>query len=213
MTTTNATAVDAELAAAIEAKKTELAEAEKTLTAIADAPVGRPKRGGKQSNIRYDAKLRRAAAQVETVKRLERELKALETRRDNPKAAPVPLDLSRLPFARFIRTDVGWYEVVKVNTKTVKVVVKPGWDDLIKIGKILEIREHVATAAPAPAAPDEDEEEPTQCRTEGCDEDPDNGEGWDGYCGNCADRVSRGEDPEEDDLASEPVFVSGWAEV
>lgn len=26
------------------------------------------------------------------------------------------------------------------------------------------------------------------CRTPGCDEDPDNGEGFDGYCGNCADK-------------------------
>ena len=26
------------------------------------------------------------------------------------------------------------------------------------------------------------------CRTEGCTEDPDDGEGWDGYCGGCADR-------------------------
>lgn len=28
-----------------------------------------------------------------------------------------------------------------------------------------------------------------KCRTEGCREDPDNGEGYDGYCGNCADRI------------------------
>ena len=34
------------------------------------------------------------------------------------------------------------------------------------------------------------------CRTEGCDEDPDDGDGWDGFCGNCADR-REGEDDEE----------------
>lgn len=28
------------------------------------------------------------------------------------------------------------------------------------------------------------------CLTDDCDEDPDNGEGWDGYCGNCADRLA-----------------------
>jgi len=27
-----------------------------------------------------------------------------------------------------------------------------------------------------------------QCRTAGCAADPNDGEGWDGYCGNCADR-------------------------
>lgn len=28
-----------------------------------------------------------------------------------------------------------------------------------------------------------------QCRTEDCDGDPNDGEGWDGFCGNCADRM------------------------
>lgn len=34
--------------------------------------------------------------------------------------------------------------------------------------------------------PDADDE-PETCRTDGCDGDPSDGEGWDGYCGNCAD--------------------------
>lgn len=29
-----------------------------------------------------------------------------------------------------------------------------------------------------------------KCRTEGCDGDPDDGEGEDGYCGNCADAIA-----------------------
>jgi hypothetical protein len=29
-----------------------------------------------------------------------------------------------------------------------------------------------------------------KCRTEGCDQDPDDGEGWDGYCGSCADKLA-----------------------
>jgi hypothetical protein len=33
------------------------------------------------------------------------------------------------------------------------------------------------------------EDMPSPCRTELCDGDPDNGEGWDGFCGNCADRL------------------------
>lgn len=32
-----------------------------------------------------------------------------------------------------------------------------------------------------------------KCRTPRCDGDPDNGEGWDGFCGNCADRIARKE--------------------
>lgn len=32
-----------------------------------------------------------------------------------------------------------------------------------------------------------------KCRTEGCDGDPENGEGWDGFCGNCADKREFGE--------------------
>ncbi|WNV90287.1 hypothetical protein [Umezawaea sp. Da 62-37] len=45
---------------------------------------------------------------------------------------------------------------------------------------------------------DEEDEEPAPCRTEDCDGDPDDGEGWDGYCGNCADRLDGGEDDEYD---------------
>ena len=28
-----------------------------------------------------------------------------------------------------------------------------------------------------------------KCRTPKCDGDPNDGEGWDGFCGNCADRI------------------------
>jgi hypothetical protein len=28
----------------------------------------------------------------------------------------------------------------------------------------------------------------SRCRTEDCEEDPNDGEGWSGFCGNCADR-------------------------
>ncbi|MGZ6347976.1 MAG: hypothetical protein ACXWP0_01140 [Ktedonobacterales bacterium] len=34
-----------------------------------------------------------------------------------------------------------------------------------------------------------EEAEDEQCRTLGCDGNPNDGEGWDGYCGNCADRL------------------------
>jgi hypothetical protein len=40
------------------------------------------------------------------------------------------------------------------------------------------------------AVPEEhdEEEDDDACRTEECDGDPNDGEGYDGYCGNCADR-------------------------
>ncbi len=34
----------------------------------------------------------------------------------------------------------------------------------------------------------DDIDEADRCRTPGCDGDPNDGEGWDGFCGNCADR-------------------------
>lgn len=36
------------------------------------------------------------------------------------------------------------------------------------------------------------------CRTEGCSGDPDDGDGWNGYCGNCADKLD-GEAEDGDD--------------
>lgn len=59
----------------------------------------------------------------------------------------------------------------------------------------------------ASAGQDSDEdEEPATCPTEGCEEDPNDGEGWDGYCGNCADRRYAKEmrDTEGNDEAPEP---------
>lgn len=97
---------------------------------------------------RSDANLRRGAAAGRLVQRLESELDALR----RPVREVPPLDLERLPFATHVRTDAGWYEVVKVNRKTVKVVVDPGWDDLVPIKRIREIHERKARTAPAPVA-------------------------------------------------------------
>lgn len=45
----------------------------------------------------------------------------------------------------------------------------------------------VAARDALPATADVDTTAP--CRTDGCDGDPDSGEGWDGYCGSCADQL------------------------
>lgn len=41
-----------------------------------------------------------------------------------------------------------------------------------------------------------DEDEDGGCRTIGCDGDPDDGEGYNGFCGNCADRLDEKAQPE-----------------
>lgn len=49
---------------------------------------------------------------------------------------------------------------------------------------------HRAPTAPGieRAETDSDLYDESRCRTKGCEEDPNDGEGWDGFCGNCADR-------------------------
>lgn len=106
----------------------------------------------KSFGVRADANLRRAGHCARTIARLERELEGLRRRSTQPE--PKPVDLDRLPYARFVRTWNGWHKVVKVNRVTVKVVVSPGWDDLIKVSKILEIREHEADTSSGNVTPD-----------------------------------------------------------
>lgn len=69
-----------------------------------------------------------------------------------------------------------------------KVMPPAGPDTPVRV----RIRGTVVDADPgltAPAGRDSDSEEPATCRTKGYEEDPDDGEGWDGYGGQCADRV------------------------
>lgn len=49
--------------------------------------------------------------------------------------------------------------------------------------------------------------EPEGCRTDGCEEDPDTGDGWNGFCGNCADRREAASDS-ADDKADAAATVS-----
>jgi hypothetical protein len=125
----------------IAAKEVELEQARAALKAAFDYHPGGSLRT-KTFAIRSDGALRRGGQAGNTIERLERELEGLRRRATQPE--PAPLDLTRLPYAQYIRTKVGWYEVAKVNRKSVKVVVDPGWDDLIPISRIIEIRERVA---------------------------------------------------------------------
>lgn len=121
----------------IAAKEAELAAAREAMQANFNRPIGGSSKR-KSFGVRVDAQIRRGAQLSRDVQRLERELDRLRTR--GPKVESPPVTVEALSSARFVRTKVGWYEVVKVNRATVKVVVDPGWDDLIKISKILEVR-------------------------------------------------------------------------
>lgn len=113
------------------------------------SPGGSSRR--KQFGRRIDAQLKRGGQLSATVQRLERELAAMRRQVDAP--APVELDLSRLPYAKAIRTATGWYRVLKVNAKSVVVEVPPGWDNRFPLKRILEIREHADAPAPAAVEP------------------------------------------------------------
>jgi hypothetical protein len=135
----------ASVAEQIAAKETDLAAARDAMEANFARPAGTSRMRGKQHGIRIDAAIRCGADLGRTVERLERELAALRRQADRPE--PKPLDLSKLKDARFVRTTCGWYEVVRVNRATVKVLAGRGMDDLIKIGRIVEIRTAAEYAA------------------------------------------------------------------
>lgn len=76
-------------------------------------------------------RIRRAESKVHS---LQHQL-AEQVERERPK-----LTAADLAGARAVRDRFGWHRVVKVNQKTVKVVVAPGMDDLLPIAKVLEVR-------------------------------------------------------------------------
>jgi hypothetical protein len=130
----------------IAAKEAELVAARNAMEANFNRPVGGSSRT-KQFGRRIDAQLRRGGQLGREVQRLQSEIRGLRRRATEP--APAPLDPSRLPYAKAIRTATGWYRVLKVNAKSVVVEVPPGWDNRFPLSRILEIRER--DDAPAPA--------------------------------------------------------------
>lgn len=124
-------------AAALAAKEAELAQAVKALEDFDYRPSGNTRT--KASSQRTNAAIRRAADLASAMRRLEREVAAL--RKPAPPAVPAGgFTPEQLAAAKFIRTRYGWYEVAKVNKKSVKVKAAPGWDDTIPVKRILEVR-------------------------------------------------------------------------
>jgi hypothetical protein len=102
--------------------------------------------------------------------------------------------------------------------------VQEFFEPLIRAGDAEEIvaelarRYNANTWTSANTSDDDDDEEPAVCRTEGCEEDPGGGEGWEGFCGNCADRRYAQEtaniDPEQDTAPSAALdTVSGEVQI
>lgn len=135
-------------AQALEAKRAELTAARKAVETVPEFG-GSSKR--KSFAVRVDANIRRTAEAFRKVERLEREVKALE-RPPAPTAPKGGFTPDQLKNARVIKTRFGWHEVVKVNTKSVKVKAAPGMDDLVPIKRIIDARDNDGKRVDAPNA-------------------------------------------------------------
>lgn len=59
--------------------------------------------------------------------------------REAEKARP-KLTAEDVKGARFVRTDIGWHKVVRVNAKSVTVETAYSWTDRYPLAKVLEVR-------------------------------------------------------------------------
>lgn len=55
------------------------------------------------------------------------------------RAAPVPFTEEQYQAARIVRTKLGWFKVVRVNTQSVTVETGYSWKDRVARSKILEV--------------------------------------------------------------------------
>lgn len=78
-----------------------------------------------------------AKAHLEAVEEDKRR-QARERAANTPK--PEPLTHEQIKGARFVRTDVGWHKVVRVNAKSVTVETAYSWTDRYPLSKVLEVR-------------------------------------------------------------------------
>lgn len=134
-------------AAALEAKRAELAAAIKARDGYEFTPYGSQRT--KSAGVRLDAGLRRTAENHRKVDQLEREVAALE-RPPAPTAPKGGFTPDQLKNARVIKTRLGWHEVVKVNAKSVKVKAAPGMDDLVPVKRIIDARDTDGKRVDAP---------------------------------------------------------------
>ena len=130
------TAAEADLLAAQQAEVAlyDRGPADTAMGRLAPGPLKQHRRAmAGEMRAEKDAGLRVRRAESVVVTR-KRQL-ATEIEKARPK-----LTVDDVRGAVAVRDRYRWHRVVKVNTKTVKVVVEPGMDDLISLDKVLEVR-------------------------------------------------------------------------
>lgn len=81
-----------------------------------------------------------AVAEVKAARDADWEAQKVAAQQARERHEANPPDLSALKPGSMIRTRYGWRQVVKVNTKTVRVATGYSWTDLVKHAHILEVR-------------------------------------------------------------------------
>ena len=125
-------------AAQIENLEAELASLEAEIAADFGAQIGGGSLRTKAHGQRVHAHIRRAGERQSRIEQLRRQISGLRIQAQENARGPVTLEAIKT--ASLVRTKYGWYEVVKVNAKSVKVVAERGMDDLIPFKKIIEVR-------------------------------------------------------------------------
>ncbi len=127
----------------IEATRAELDQLNATIVAAANNPhwnYGRSRT--KAFGRRTDAAIHRTAQCFARVKALEAHLVHLQAQETAAQApAPKPVSMGDIWVGMAVKTKSGWFRVVKINRTTVTVDVEPGWDDIVPLSRVLEVRE------------------------------------------------------------------------
>lgn len=79
-------------------------------------------------------------AAIVAVKAREAAEKAEHVAAYEAKHAPISFAEEQYKAAAFVRSNIGWHKVVRVNAKSVTVATAYSWTDRIQRAKILEVR-------------------------------------------------------------------------
>jgi hypothetical protein len=104
-------------------------------------PLGRRRAQARRgARIAEDAVDEGLAVRAEAEAQRAAEIAARKTADRAAEAARVRLTRADVEGARFVRDSIGWHEVVRINAKSVTVRTPYSWNDLIPLGKVLEVR-------------------------------------------------------------------------
>jgi hypothetical protein len=91
----------------------------------------------KRGDRAIEARVNEATKAVADAKAAEFEAARVESARRN---APVPFTRDELDAARFVRTNIGWHKVRRVNAQSVTVETGYSWTNRYAVSMILEVR-------------------------------------------------------------------------